>query len=290
MDKAIEDFSRYLLYEKGFSPHTQTAYIQDVLQFEQYLKAQHLQIDTFQYRDARGYLVHLYNQQLTRSTVSRKISSLKTFYRFLRLDQEETNPFDSLIHPKQDKYLPQFFYEEEMARLFAEVDQGKPFHKRDRLILELLYATGLRVSELVSLRLTDIDEEMMVLKVLGKGNKERIVPFGQFALESLRDYLPLRRQYAKDHDGLLINQQGGILTVRGVRYILTDIIKRTGQVSHIHPHMLRHTFATHMLNEGADLRTVQDLLGHVNLSTTGRYTHVTKEHLRQTYLSAHPRA
>lgn len=290
MDQRVEDFSRFLRLEKGFSDHTQTAYVQDVLHFMEYLSQQHIGLDSFVYRDARGYLVHLYDQKLTRSTVSRKISSLKTFYRFLQLDRDAVNPFDSLIHPKHEKYLPQFFYEEEIERLFAEVNQGRPFHVRDQLILEVLYATGIRVSELVNLQLTDLDEEMMLLKVLGKGNKERIVPFGSFALKSLREYLPLRRQHAKDHDFLLINQQGGPLTARGVRYVLNDIIKRTGQVSHIHPHMLRHTFATHLLNEGADLRTVQDLLGHVNLSTTGRYIHVTKEHLRQTYLNAHPRA
>ncbi|GGA96708.1 tyrosine recombinase XerC [Macrococcus hajekii] len=290
MDKRVEAFSRFLINDKGFSAHTEKAYTQDVLHFVDYLSSQHLNLDSFAYRDARGYLVYLYDQQLTRASVSRKISSLKTFYRFLQMDQEAVNPFDSLIHPKHEKYLPQFFYEEEMERLFTEVNQGKPFHVRDQLILELLYATGIRVSELVNIKLEDIDEEMMLLKVLGKGSKERIVPFGSFAVKSLRVYLLLRRQHAKDHDYLLINQQGQPLTARGVRYVLNEIIKRTGQVSHIHPHMLRHTFATHLLNEGADLRTVQDLLGHVNLSTTGRYTHVTKEHLRKTYLSAHPRA
>ncbi|WP_243719991.1 site-specific tyrosine recombinase/integron integrase [Macrococcus lamae] len=290
MEEQISAFNAYLKNEKNFSIHTLTAYDNDVRSFIDYLNREGLTLETFSYQQARGYLVYLYEKKLTRTSVSRKISSLKTFYRFVQLDKDEVNPFDALIHPKKDQYLPAFFYEEEMSQLFAEIDQGKPFHKRDQLILELLYATGIRVSELVNLKLEDIDEEMMVIKVLGKGNKERIVPFGSFALKSLRNYFPLRQQYVRDHHYLLVNNRGGPLTARGVRYVLDQIIKRAGSVSDIHPHKLRHTFATHLLNEGADLRTVQDLLGHVNLSTTGRYTHVTKEHLRQTYLNAHPRA
>ncbi|UTH14669.1 site-specific tyrosine recombinase/integron integrase [Macrococcus equipercicus] len=290
MQSQINAFIAYLKNEKNFSSHTLTAYNNDVRSFIDYLNREGLNIETFSYQNARGYLVYLYDQKLTRSSVSRKISSLKTFYRFIQLDKDAVNPFDALVHPKKEQYLPAFFYEEEMAQLFAEIDQGKPLHKRDQLILELLYATGARVSELVNLKLQDIDEEMMVIKLLGKGNKERIVPFGSFALKSLRNYFPVRQQYAHDHDYLLINSRGEPLTARGVRYILDQVIMRAGNVSEIHPHKLRHTFATHLLNEGADLRTVQDLLGHVNLSTTGRYTHVTKEHLRQTYLNAHPRA
>lgn len=290
MEKSIDSFISYLNNEKNFSAHTLTAYKNDVMHFLDYLNREQLTVDEFTYQHARGYLVYLYEKKLTRTTVSRKISSLKTFYRFIYMDRERVNPFDALLHPKQSRYLPEFFYEEEMEKLFAEVNQGRPFHVRDQLILELLYATGVRVSELVNIQLQDIDEELMMIKVLGKGNKERYVPFGAMALTALRDYLPLRKAHAKAHDYLLINQQGGALTTRGVRYVLNEIIKRAGHSSHIHPHKLRHTFATHLLNQGADLRTVQDLLGHVNLSTTSRYTHVTKEHLRQTYLNAHPRA
>jgi len=290
VESQLNAFADYLKNEKNFSVHTLIAYDHDVRSFIDYLNREGLNLETFSYQHARGYLVYLYEQKLTRSSVSRKISSLKTFYRFIQLDKEAVNPFDALVHPKKEQYLPSFFYEEEMTQLFAEIDQGKPLHKRDQLIMELLYATGIRVSELVNLKLTDIDEELMMIKVLGKGSKERMVPFGTFALKSLRDYFPVRQQLAHDHDFLFVNHLGEPLTARGVRYILDQIIKRAGNVSEIHPHKMRHTFATHLLNEGADLRTVQDLLGHVNLSTTGRYTHVTKEHLRQTYLNAHPRA
>jgi len=290
VESQLNAFADYLKNEKNFSVHTLIAYDHDVRSFIDYLNREGLNLETFSYQHARGYLVYLYEQKLTRSSVSRKISSLKTFYRFIQLDKEAVNPFDALVHPKKEQYLPSFFYEEEMTQLFAEIDQGKPLHKRDQLIMELLYATGIRVSELVNLKLTDIDEELMMIKVLGKGSKERMVPFGTFALKSLRDYFPVRQQLAHAHDFLFVNHLGEPLTARGVRYILDQIIKRAGNVSEIHPHKMRHTFATHLLNEGADLRTVQDLLGHVNLSTTGRYTHVTKEHLRQTYLNAHPRA
>ena len=178
-----------------------------------------------------------------------------------------------------------------MEALFQTVSKGNQKDLRDRVILELLYATGIRVSELVSLKVSDVDLEMCWVKVLGKGGKERIVPFGEFCRQSLEVYLEQFKPIQNvQHDYLITNLKGQPITERGVRYVLNDIVKRTAGVTAIHPHKLRHTFATHMLNEGADLRTVQSLLGHVNLSTTGRYTHVTNRQLRNVYLKAHPRA
>lgn len=286
----VKAFLKYLEQERNFSEHTITAYENDLQNFLIFLQKECLTISIFEYRDARNYLVHMYNRGLKRTTVSRHISSLRSFYKYLNQDSEKVNPFNQLVHPKQEKYLPKFFYEEEMAQLFEAIDTSKPLYTRDKVILEILYATGIRAAELTNLKLTDVDQQMMMLKVRGKGNKERIVPYGAFAQSAIEDYLVLRETRKIDHDYLLINNRNAPLTERGVRYVLDQIVKRASGSNEIHPHKLRHTFATHLLNNGADLRTVQDLLGHVNLSTTGKYTHVTKEHLRKSYLNAHPRA
>lgn len=290
MNTEIKAFLKYLKMERNFSDHTRIAYEKDLNDFYLFLQKENLTINIFEYRDARNYLVYLYKRGLKRTTVSRHISSLRSFYKFLYQDTDKSNPFNQLVHPKQEKYLPKFFYEEEMVELFDAIDTSKPLGQRDLLILELLYATGIRASELTQLKIDDINQSMMTLKVLGKGNKYRIVPYGTFAQDALEHYLKLRADRNVSHNYLLINYRNAPLTERGVRYVLDQIIKRATLTSDIHPHKLRHTFATHLLNNGADLRTVQDLLGHVNLSTTGKYTHVTNEHLRKSYLNAHPRA
>lgn len=290
MDAEIKDFLYYLRYERNFSEHTLIAYEKDLKHFNNFLKVEGLTIHTFQYIDARNYLVSLYDKGLKRTTVARHISSLRTFYKFVYRDLEQNNPFNQLVHPKQEKYLPSFFYEEEMKQLFEAIDRNKPMYLRDKVILELLYATGIRASELTQLKLQNIDQSLMTIKILGKGNKERLVPYGAFAETALIAYLEFRKTKQIYHDYLLINYRGEPLTERGVRYILEQIVNNASGIQNIHPHKLRHTFATHLLNHGADLRTVQNLLGHVNLSTTAKYTHVTKEHLRKSYLNAHPRA
>lgn len=285
-------FLNTLKRERFFSEHTLKAYHDDLVQFNRFLVQEQLTLTSFQYQDARNYLQMLYDFGLQRTTVSRKISALRSFYAFwMAQDNSITNPFVQLVHPKKESYLPTFFYSEEMEAMFQTVQKDAKKGLRDSVILELLYATGMRVSELTSLKTSDINLEMCYLKVLGKGNKERIIPFGEFCRKSIQKYLesfgPIQNVH---HPFLIVNLKGDPITERGVRYILNDIVKRTVNVSAIHPHKLRHTFATHMLNEGADLRTVQSLLGHVNLSTTGRYTHVTNQQLRHVYLNAHPRA
>ncbi|WP_231039619.1 tyrosine recombinase XerC [Staphylococcus haemolyticus] len=281
-----------LKVERNFSAHTLKSYHDDLVQFNHFLEQELINLRTFEYKDARNYLSYLYSQNLKRTTVSRKISTLRTFYEFwMTKDETIINPFVQLVHPKKENYLPQFFYEEEMEALFETVAKDTKKGLRDRVILELLYATGIRVSELVNIQLKDIDMSLPGVKVLGKGNKERFVPFGEFCRQSIEQYLrefkPI--QHTK-HSFLLVNMNGAPITERGVRYVLNDVVKRTAGVTEIHPHKLRHTFATHLLNQGADLRTVQSLLGHVNLSTTGRYTHVSNQQLRKVYLNAHPRA
>ncbi|MBG3868575.1 tyrosine recombinase XerC [Staphylococcus haemolyticus] len=292
MEEIQVTFLNMLKVERNFSAHTLKSYHDDLVQFNHFLEQELINLRTFEYKDARNYLSYLYSQNLKRTTVSRKISTLRTFYEFwMTKDETIINPFVQLVHPKKENYLPQFFYEEEMEALFETVAKDTKKGLRDRVILELLYATGIRVSELVNIQLKDIDMSLPGVKVLGKGNKERFVPFGEFCRQSIEQYLrefkPI--QHTK-HSFLLVNMNGAPITERGVRYVLNDVVKRTAGVTEIHPHKLRHTFATHLLNQGADLRTVQSLLGHVNLSTTGRYTHVSNQQLRKVYLNAHPRA
>ncbi|MCI2947223.1 tyrosine recombinase XerC [Staphylococcus caledonicus] len=292
MKEIQEIFLNMLKVERNFSAHTLKSYHDDLIQFNHFLDQELLNLKTFEYKDARNYLSFLYSQNLKRTTVSRKISTLRTFYEFwMTQDESVVNPFVQLVHPKKEQYLPQFFYEEEMEELFNTVAKDSKKGLRDRVILELLYATGIRVSELVNIKLSDIDMSLPGVKVLGKGNKERFVPFGEFCRQSIEQYLNEFKpvQHAR-HSFLIVNMKGEAITERGVRHVLNDIVKRTAGVTEIHPHKLRHTFATHLLNQGADLRTVQSLLGHVNLSTTGKYTHVSNQQLRKVYLNAHPRA
>lgn len=292
----MNDIQKAFLYmlkvERHFSDHTLKSYHDDIVQFNDFLYQESLDLNDFEYKDARNYLSFLYSKNLKRTTVSRKISTLRTFYEYwMTQDESVVNPFVQLVHPKKEQYLPQFFYEEEMEALFKTVDTDSKKGMRDKVILELLYATGIRVSELVHIKTQDLDMKLPGVKVLGKGNKERFIPFGEFCKQSIERYLkefkPLKHV---DHDYLIVNMQGQPITERGVRYVLNDVVKRTSGVTNIHPHKLRHTFATHLLNQGADLRTVQSLLGHVNLSTTGKYTHVSNQQLRKVYLNAHPRA
>ncbi|MEX2947779.1 tyrosine recombinase XerC [Staphylococcus warneri] len=292
----MNDIQKAFLYmlkvERHFSDHTLKSYRDDIVQFNDFLYQESLDLNDFEYKDARNYLSFLYSKNLKRTTVSRKISTLRTFYEYwMTQDESVVNPFVQLVHPKKEQYLPQFFYEEEMEALFKTVDTDSKKGMRDKVILELLYATGIRVSELVHIKTQDLDMKLPGVKVLGKGNKERFIPFGEFCKQSIEQYLkefkPLKHV---DHDYLIVNMQGQPITERGVRYVLNDVVKRTSGVTNIHPHKLRHTFATHLLNQGADLRTVQSLLGHVNLSTTGKYTHVSNQQLRKVYLNAHPRA
>ncbi|EJY94653.1 tyrosine recombinase XerC [Staphylococcus arlettae] len=292
METIQEAYLYMLKVERQFSEHTLKSYYDDIVQFNSFLEQEYLNLNTFEYKDARNFLSFLYSKNLKRTTVSRKISTLRSFYEYwMTQDETVVNPFVQLVHPKKEQYLPHFFYEEEMEALFQTVSTDVKKGMRDRVILELLYATGIRVSELVNIKIQDLDMQTPGVKVLGKGHKERFVPFGEFCRQSIEVYLQeFKPKLNSNHDFLLVNMNGAPITERGVRYVLNDVVKRTAGVTEIHPHKLRHTFATHMLNQGADLRTVQSLLGHVNLSTTGRYTHVSNEQLKKVYLNAHPRA
>ncbi|HIX70137.1 MAG TPA: tyrosine recombinase XerC [Candidatus Enterococcus stercoravium] len=291
------EFYRYLEVERGYSEKTVAAYRGDFSVFQTFLNdsgnGNYLELD---HRDVRVYLAYLNEQGYSRNTISRKIASLRAFYQFLlREEVIAENPFTYVHLKKKNQKLPRFFYEKEMAALFEAVAGEEPLQQRNRGLLEILYGSGLRVSECANLKLGDIDWSGGVLLVLGKGNKERYVPFSEHARGALQEYLAEGRQTLmakkkQSHSFIFVNNQGNPLTSRGIRYILDQVIKKSSLDSQIHPHMLRHTFATHLLNNGADMRTVQELLGHVNLSSTQIYAHVTKESLQKNYRHFHPRA
>lgn len=293
----LRQFIEYLEIEKNASPHTVTFYKRDILAFFNFLHREGLsQLDEVDHRVIRIFLTELYDKQLSRKSVSRTISSLRSFYHFLEKNGFVTsNPFMHVPIPKQKKYLPTFFYEKELHELFQASDVSTPLGQRDQALLELFYATGIRVSECQQLTLNDIDFSLGIIRVLGKGRKERFIPFGQYANDALTTYIndgrkTLLASNRTEMDAVFLNARGKQLTVRGIHYVLNELIKKTSLTVSIHPHKLRHTFATHLLNEGADLRTVQEMLGHENLATTQIYTHVTKERLRNVYMNSHPRA
>lgn len=292
---ALEQFMLYIQVEKNFSVHTVREYESDLLDFLTFLQTEGIHdLASVEYIHARLYVTKLYDEKRARASISRKISSIRSFFRFLNRQYGlDDGAFRSLYHPKKESRLPNFFYEEELKQLF-DANTGDDLKSlRNIAILELLYATGIRVSELTSIQVEDVDFHYSIIRVMGKGRKERIIPFGQFASFAMQDYIEQARprlMKKTNHLQLFVNMRGGELTPRGVRHILNEMIDKASLHTKIYPHMLRHTFATHLLNNGADLRTVQELLGHSHLSSTQVYTHVTKEHLRQTYMNAHPRA
>lgn len=297
VNKMLQLFVGYLQIERNYSKYTIASYQNDVEHFTQFMKREGiLTFEDVTYTDVRLYLTTLHNEKLARKSVARKISSLRSLYRFLmREGYREDNPFALAALPKKDWSIPKFLYAEELEKLFEVSDTSKPLGQRDQALLELMYATGIRVSEFVNIQLTDIDFSTGTILVTGKGKKQRYVPFGSYAQDALLTYIENGRKKLekKSHEHsqmLFLNAKGTPLTDRGVRYILNELIKRTSLTMQISPHTLRHTFATHMLNEGADLRAIQELLGHENLSATQIYTHVSKERLRSVYMMHHPRA
>lgn len=290
-------FVEYLQIEKNASPYTIQYYQDDLKLFFQFLEGESIQdLRDVNHQVVRLFLTQLYDRQLSRRTVSRKISSLRSFYKFLeREDDTYVNPFVHIHLPKTEQPVPGFLYMEELEKLFDANDMTDPLGQRDQTILEVLYGTGIRVSECQGLKLSDIDFSIGTLFVKGKGRKERYVPFGRFAEIALETYLnegrvKLLEKAKSNTDFVFLNARGSQLTTRGIRHILKKMVEKTALTINLHPHKLRHTFATHLLNEGADLRTVQELLGHESLSSTQIYTHVTKDHLRDVYMKSHPRA
>ncbi len=290
----VEEFLDYLVYQKNYSEHTKINYEEDLNDYFSFLKKESLDYKTIEYSDIRFYLMYLKEEKKEKnSSINRHLSSLRSFYKYL-LNKKivKNNVFLYLNGPKKEKKLPRYFEYQELEELFLIPDTHSATGQRDLLILELLYATGIRVAELVSIRLKDIHLQDRTILILGKGNKERMVPYGEYAADILDKYLHQGREELNIHktDFLLLNHRGEPLTDRGVRYILDQIIKKTSLQKHISPHMLRHTFATHLLNEGCDLLSVQKLLGHESIQATQIYTHVTTEKLKDVYYHSFPRA
>ena len=294
LDPRVRQFFDYLEAGRGASPHTIKNYGTDLREFFAFLNGKDLaEVDPL---FIRSFLSYLKSHGASKATLSRKLAALRSFFKYLsRENHLKTNPVLGISTPKRDKKLPQFLDVQEVTHLL-EAPTGKNWEeKRDRSILETLYSSGVRVSELVGLNQGDVDLLSGLVRVRGKGKKERIVPVGEKALGAIRGFLdavPARfREAMKGSAGpLFLNRSGGRLTDRSVRRLILKYARRVSLKSGISPHTLRHTFATHMLDRGADLRSVQELLGHANLSTTQIYTHVTTRRLQEVYNQAHPRA
>ncbi|MCK5179663.1 MAG: tyrosine recombinase XerC [Candidatus Omnitrophica bacterium] len=272
--------------EKNYSPHTILNYRIDLEDFLQFIGQ--TPVEKVDYLFLRRFLARLRAKHYRPRTLTRKLSSLRSFFKFLHREGFICeNPAVLLMSPKLDKMLPKFLSEDEMAKLIEAPSLEKISGKRDRAILETLYSTGMRVSELVDLNINNVDLIGNITKVSGKGKKERLIPIGDKALDAIRNYLKDRKQKSNT---LFLNKNGTRLSDRSVRNIVNKHIMTVGMTANVSPHVVRHSFATHLLNRGADLRSVQELLGHVNLSTTQIYTHVTTDRLKAVYNKAHPRA
>ena len=289
MDAAVGSFLEYLGVERGASPHTLRCYATDLTEFTRFLAEERVGglagVDS---RVIRAYLARLHQRRLSKATIARKLAAVRSCFRFLaRRGALEVNPARQVRSPRLGRRLPSFLPKDEATQLLDTAPGPGAAGSRDRALVELLYASGLRVAECCGLSVDDLDEARRTVRVLGKGGKERIVPVGDTALEALAAYLAMR---GRARGALFRNARGGRLTTRSAHRIVKGLARRAGLGQRVTPHTLRHSFATHMLGEGADLRLIQELLGHSRLSTTQRYTHVSPEHLMRVYDAAHPRA
>ncbi len=286
MNRYVDKFTSYLEIEKNYSPHTILNYKLDLNEFFKFVGE--TPVEQIDYMFLRRYLAQMRTTNPKPRTIARRISTLRSFFKFLQRENlVKNNPATLLMSTKLDKTLPKFLTEEQVNVFIEAPDLMKLAGKRDKAIMETLYSTGIRVSELVGLNTDSVDVISNVVKVFGKGKKERIVPIGDKAINAIKEYLDSRKSSSK---ALFLNKRGGRLTDRSIRNILDKYIIKASIEQNVSPHVLRHSFATHLLNRGADLRSVQELLGHVNLSTTQIYTHITTERLKKVYDKAHPRA
>ncbi len=294
---AIAAFLTHVRVEKGLSPNTVSAYRRDLLKFDEFGKKKKLTVESASRDDLVDFLASLYRQKLESRTVARNLVTMRNFFRFTLVQEWRTeDPTLNLESPKIRRSLPGYLRLEEVEKLLAQPDEKQPLGLRDRAMLEVLYSTGLRVSELVGLRVMDMDRAAGCVRCIGKGDKERIVPIGRKAIALVERYLRDARPKLLGNAGkanvnmLFINRRGGPLSRVGVWKILSAYGRQAGMRKGLTPHMLRHSFATHLLERGADLRSVQLMLGHSDISTTQIYTHVVEERLKQIYKAHHPRA
>lgn len=293
MEENIQNFLEYIRIERNYSDNTEKNYLLDLEKYNEYITTNHLNYRQITYEDIVRYISYMREDKLMSTSINRHLSSIRSFYNYLLKEEIiSTNPFKLIKGPKKALKLPNFMKYSEFEAMINVCDET-PLGIRNRALLELLLATGARIGELINLNIDDIDLINHEVKVLGKGNKERVCYFGETCREYLEKYLDDARPVLLKNTStlrLFINHHGGHLTDRGVRDILDNIIKKSSIKTKVTPHTFRHTFATMLLNEGCDLKSVQELLGHANLSTTSIYTHVTNDRIKDIYLHAHPRA
>jgi len=302
MDELVQTFADHLRGERRVSPHTLRNYVSDLAQFRGFLMERKLCLDDEEVIDARKVDIHVVRAFLAsltkhhkKSSIGRKLAALKSFFRYLvATGRVEKDPLLLIQTPKQEKPLPGFLSVDDVFQLLGGIKVKKSLDIRDRAILEFFYSTGVRVSELVGLNWADLDFQLEIVRVVGKGSKERIVPFGKVAKETLEAYAAEQRKNwnsaCKGEAPVFLNNRGERITTRSVARIVEKHLRETGIAVKIGPHGLRHTFATHLLNSGADLRVIQEMLGHASLSTTQRYTHLNLDELTAVYDKAHPRS
>ncbi len=282
LNKDLDDYLHYLEYNRNYSNNTIINYKEDILDYLDFLNNIELNYLDVKYSDLHYLLEYYHQKELNSTSIRRKISSLKGFYKYLaRNEKIDSNPFNYVSLPKKEKRLPKFLNHSELIEMLESVKTDTFWGLRNRLIVELLFATGVRVSELVNIKVNDINSDQSI-KIKGKGNKERIVFYNDVCDKYLNQYLKELKKYS-NCDNLIINNNGDSMHTETIRLILDDIIKNTSINKRVTPHVLRHTFATELLNNGCDLITVQELLGHSSISTTGIYTHSSKERIREVY-------
>ncbi len=295
MEWYLNEFVYYLQGEKGLSKNTVSSYQKDLASYTQYLvNTRKITVPSdITLDDVRAYLAYLNRKKVASSTQARQMTSIKSFHRFLRLENHtQQNVVTGLKTPKHEKKLPVVLSIDEVNNLLSALENITPLEKRNKALFEVAYACGLRVSELVDLKMSHLHLDLGFIKVVGKGSKERIVPLGDVALDAVNDYIQNGRPhlYKISNDYLFLNRSGGPLTRKSFFLLVKEKTKLAGIHKNIHPHSLRHSYASHLLEQGMDLRLIQELLGHEDISTTEIYTHVKNEKLREVYLEAHPRA
>ncbi len=301
MQEAIRSFMDYLEFQKNYSPHTIKNYRRDLVEFDDYLtqdgKAARVDPAQIDHISIRDFLSHLHQKKNAKSSIARKLATIRSFCRFLYSEgRVPSNPARLVRNPRLPDRKPRFLSLGEIETILGLPDTRSDRGVRDRAILELLYASGLRISELVQTNVEDLSLDQRLVKVYGKGKKERLVPFGGKAEKAIRSYLARRRtllhrqKSAREPNALFLNLRGSRLSARSIERNLQQYMKESALLLNVHPHLFRHSFATHLLNNGADLRCIQELLGHKNLSTTQKYTHLSIEELLRVYRATHPKA
>lgn len=293
MINLINKFIDYLKYQKNYSSYTCKNYYKDLEEYDEFLNIEHLKYNEMTYKLCLSYLAYLNDNNASKATISRKLSSLRTFYKYLVNENiVNNNPFLLVSSPKKEKKIPKFISYNNLDEIFNVPDLSDMYGQRERVILEILYGCGVRISELVNIKIKDIDFKEKSIIIFGKGSKERIVYFGEYACNIIKLYMDDARYDLLENissEYLIVGKNSEKLTTRRIQQIIDDIIKKSSIKMNITPHMFRHTFATHLLDNGCDLLVVQELLGHESLSSTEIYTHVSNEHLRDVFMKCHPR-